>query len=96
MKRRKLVLKIRRKINEAGNALHSRCHTVSCDSVFGLEPNTARLTNVRSSPREGYLRVELRWEQRDTWDMEINGQSFQIYHTASHKYWLRGLIRRCR
>lgn len=96
MRRITKTLRLRRNTEQALCELHQRHSSVATDSVFGSNPGQSRLMFISGSMVGGQFVANLQWESRDDWRMGIEGQSFQIYDTASHKYWLRGLIRRCR
>jgi hypothetical protein len=91
------TLRLRRNIDTALNEIHQHNSTVATDSVFGNEPKTARLTVISASRNvRGHFVTNLQWEIRETFSLKVDSQEFQVYSQVSHKYWLRGLIRRCR
>jgi hypothetical protein len=91
------TLRLRRNFNLAVKEISERHGTVATDSVFRSAAGTAKLNVISASETApGKLTVNLQWECRPCWDMQIEQLMFQVYHKASHKYWLRNLIRRCR
>jgi hypothetical protein len=90
-------LKFKRNADAAMREIVERHNTVANDSVFGHKPKTAKLAKYRASVDcQGRLVARLGWELRESFDLQAESQTFQVYDHASHKYWLRGLIRRCR
>jgi len=98
------TIKLKRNTETAHNAIVNRHRTVSTDSVFGRSPETAML-NVQmvATMGDGSLRAVLAWEFRENWKLEVHEpgsvaakRCFNVYERVSHKYWLRGLIRRHR
>lgn len=96
MRRITKTLRLRRNTQQAICELHERHSSVATDSVFGGDSGQSRRMVISGSMVGREFVVNLQWESRDDWQIQIEGRSFQIYDTASHKYWLRGLIRRCR
>jgi hypothetical protein len=92
----KRLLRLKRNTQAAFNEIHNRCHSVATDSVNGSEPNSAKLSTVVSSLRNGLLTVTMKWEIINSPDMLVAGIPFRLFHRQSHKYWLRELVRRCR
>ena len=92
----KRILRLKRNTQEAFNAIHNRCHSVATDSVNGSAPDSAKLSYVVSSLRNGLLTVTMKWEVIDSPDILVAGIPFKLFHRRSHKYWLRELVRRCR
>ena len=91
------TLRLQRNFNLAVKGISERHGTVATDSVFCAAVGTAKLNVISASETApGQLTVNLQWECRPCWDMQIEQLMFQVYHRASHKYWLRNLIRRCR
>jgi len=89
-------LKLRRKLDAALISIMSAHQSVSSESVFGSPAESALLIGFRGDCSSSVLSGKLEWELRPTWKHEIEGTQFQIYSVRSHKYWLRGLIRRHR
>lgn len=92
----KRILRMKRNTQAAFNEVHNRCHSVATDSVNGSVPDSAKLSYVVSSLRNGLLTVTLKWEIINNPDTVIAGMPFSILPRRSHKYWLRELVRRCR
>lgn len=92
----KKTLKLRRNINYAVCEIHERHGSVCTDSMSGTPPLQYRLTGFSASMVNRDFVVNLQWERRPHWSVIIDGRAFQVHENASHKYWLRGLIRRCR
>ena len=91
-----ITLKLTRNIAQAQREIIDRHKTVASDSVFGSDPEAAMMRHTMSSKRDdGSLYVILQWVFRDRWT-PVNTFLPNGYERRSHKYWLRGLIRRCR
>jgi hypothetical protein len=96
------TLRLRRNISEALAELHQRHSSVATDSVFGTDPGQSLLSFISGSMVGREFVANLQWEVRQSWAMQIPDNvsdrisSFNVYGPTSHKYWLRGLIRRCR
>ena len=99
----KIVLNLTRNLDQVVREVMDHHQTVAVDSVAGSDPGTAMLRNSGMAIiDDGSLRVVLQWVFRKHWRAEIPDYkpgttlAFDFYESASHKYWLRGLIRRCR
>lgn len=102
MKRITKTLRLRRRKDDAMSELHKRHSSVATDSVFGTEPGQALLSFISGSMVGRDFVANLQWQVCPGWAMQIPDNvsdrilSFNVYGPTSHKYWLRGLIRRCR
>ncbi len=96
MQKKTAKLKLRRKLDDAMMKIMGAHQSVSSDSVFGAPAGTALIIEFRGECSGSVLTGKLKWELRPTWKHEVDGRQFQIYSVQSHKYWLRGLIRRHR
>ena len=96
-------IRLKRRINDAMNEILNRQDTVCNDSVFTHSAGTVRLVRIKGSPITRGYNCTLGWAiRKPDWLMRIADNvsdkvlSYDVYGTTSHKYWLRGLIRRCR
>lgn len=96
-------LRLKRNINSGMSEILNRQDTVCNDSVFTHASGTARLVRIKGNPIGDAYECTIGWEIRQPdWLMRIADNvsdrvlSYDVYGTTSHKYWLRGLIRRCR
>ena len=96
MKRITKTLRLRRNTEQALRELHRRHASVAIDSVFGSDPGQSRLMFRSWAIVGGVFVASLQWDLREHWLLPIDVKLIPVYDTASHKYWLRGLIRRCR